>query len=232
MTLSLNEIEVTVRKAALGSGLPLGLAEEAGAVAAWLAAVGFPVEDLMVSALEHSNDEALLLSRAGAIYRLTTNGGACAALRAAPSACDLVVAAARSGKPIAVEAAMDVPALAVAQAAVAARESGVEIAVWIGETLVARLVGESAILFGDMTELAALRSLPVRIRIAQDRDRLESRKFARPDLIAARDLALKDGVRMEPSSWERIRSLAARTLVPATMHSRERGAGAGLIDTD
>lgn len=55
MTLSLNEIEVTVRKAALGSGLPLGLAEEAGAAATWLAVAGFPVEKLMASALEYSS---------------------------------------------------------------------------------------------------------------------------------------------------------------------------------
>ncbi|MDX1541682.1 MAG: DUF3726 domain-containing protein, partial [Geminicoccaceae bacterium] len=38
--MSLNEIELLVRRAALGRGLPYGLAEEAGAAAAWLAAAG------------------------------------------------------------------------------------------------------------------------------------------------------------------------------------------------
>lgn len=173
-----------------------------------------------------------MLKRAGSTCRLSTNGDACAALRAAPSACDLVIAAGRSGKPIAVEAAMDVPALAIAQAAVAAGESGVDIAVEIGRKLAALLAGKSATLFGGVAELAALRGQPVRIRIAQERDQSANNAVTCPDLTGGRNLALDRGVLVEPFLWGRIQSLAARTLVVGTTQSRERGAGAGLIDAD
>jgi hypothetical protein len=43
---------------------------------------------------------------------------------------------------------------------------------------------------------------------------------------------LQCGVCVEDAPWQRVQSLAARTLVPATTQSREHGAGAGLIDTD
>ena len=49
MTFSLNEVEGTVRKAARGAGLPIGIAEDIGRAAAWLCAHG---EDGSAAALE------------------------------------------------------------------------------------------------------------------------------------------------------------------------------------
>ena len=49
MTFSLNEVEATVRKAARGAGLPIGIAEDIGRAAAWLCARG---EDGSAAALE------------------------------------------------------------------------------------------------------------------------------------------------------------------------------------
>ena len=37
MRVSFSEIEVTLRKAALGAGIPLGLAEDFGRIGCWLA---------------------------------------------------------------------------------------------------------------------------------------------------------------------------------------------------
>ena len=42
MSFSLNEVEVTARKAARGAGYPWGLAEEAGRATRWLCAQGLP----------------------------------------------------------------------------------------------------------------------------------------------------------------------------------------------
>jgi hypothetical protein len=80
MRLSLNEIEVTVRKAALGSGLPLGLAEDAGAAAAWLAARGFPVAELIGAALGTPAAESRM-QRSGGMIRFLSEEGACSVLR-------------------------------------------------------------------------------------------------------------------------------------------------------
>ena len=162
MRLSLNEIEVTARKAALGAGLSLGLAEEAGAAAAWLAAAGFPVATLLAAALETSGGEKLQLTRTGAICRLTSGGGACSALRASPSACDLVIAATRSGERIVVDAVIDVPALAIAQAVLGATESDTRLAVEIGRALRVAMAKGSAIFYATMPELATLRCRRVR----------------------------------------------------------------------
>ncbi|HEX6101417.1 MAG TPA: DUF3726 domain-containing protein [Alphaproteobacteria bacterium] len=231
MTLSLNEIEVTVRKAALGAGLPLGLAEDAGAVAAWLAAGGFPVAELMQEALVSAQAGEPRLVRAGQVYRSAAGEGPCAALRLLPSACDLVLAAA-SGGGTAVEAVIDLPVLAVAQAAVACAGGATPLAVEIeGRLRAATGAGQTAIV-GTAAELSEFRSAPVRIRVARDEDFAAASADRTADLARARGSALEAGVRVEEAAWRQIEALAALTLVPATAQSRERGAGAGLVDLD
>jgi hypothetical protein len=232
MTLSLNEIEVTVRKAALGAGLPLGLAEDAGAVAGWLAAGGFPVAELMQEALAspHAGEPRLL--RAGQIYRSAAGEGPCSALRLLPSACDLVLAAASGGGGTAVEAVVDLPVLAVAQAAIACAGGATPLAVEIEGRLRAATGGGRTAIVGTAAELSELRSAPVRIRGVRDEDFTAASAERTADLARARRSALEAGVRVEEAAWRQIETLAARTLVPATAHSRERGAGAGLVDLD
>ncbi|MDF2764732.1 MAG: hypothetical protein K0S81_1726 [Rhodospirillales bacterium] len=231
MRLSLNEIEVTVRKAALGAGLPLGLAEDAGAVAAWLAAGGFPVAALMQEALAWPHIAEPRLVRAGQIYRSVGGEQRCSALRVLPSACDLVLAAA-SGGGTAVEAVIDVPVLAVAQAAIVCAGGALPLAVEIeGRLRAATATGRAAVV-GTAAELSELRSAPVRIRPARDEDFAAGSADLTPDLARARRSALEAGVRVGEAAWREIEALAARTLVPATAQSRERGAGAGLVDLD
>jgi hypothetical protein len=231
MRLSLNEIEVTVRKAALGAGLPLGLAEDAGAVAAWLAAGGFPVAALMQEALAWPHIAEPRLVRAGQIYRSAGGERPCSALRLLPSACDLVLAAAPGGG-TAVEAVIDVPVLAVAQAAIACAGGATPLAVDIDGRLRAASDVERTAIVGTAAELSDLRSAPVRIRPARDEDFAAASAHPASDLARARWSALEAGVRVEEPAWREIEALAARTLVPATAQSRERGAGAGLVDLD
>jgi hypothetical protein len=225
MRLSLNEIEVTARKAALGAGYPLGLAEDAGATAAWLAAAGFPIAELMTAALETARAEPRL-EHNGANARIVAEQGPCSALRVAPSACDIVLAAAGSGEPVAVEATLDVPVLAIAQAALVSASSGVSLRIEIAGEPAMEVAQGQPVFFTGAAKLSALRGEAVRISIANPQPQPP------PVPGPGRETALGQGIPVDAALWEAIRRLAARTLVPATLQSRERGAGAGLIDTD
>lgn len=224
MRLSLNEIEVTARKAALGAGYPLGLAEDAGAAAAWLAAAGFPIAELMTAALETARAEPRLELN-GANARIVAEQGPCSALRVAPSACDIVLAAAGSGEPVAVEATLDVPVIAIAQAALVSASSGVSLRIEIAGEPAMEVAQGQPVFFTGAAKLSALRGEAVRISIADPQPQP-------PVPGPGRETALGQGIPVDAGLWEAIRRLAARTLVPATLQSRERGAGAGLIDTD
>ena len=227
MRLSLNEIEVTARKAALGSGFPLGLAEDAGAAAAWLAASGFPVAELMAAALEGGGAEPRLEAN-GARLRFVADRGPYSVLRLGPSLCDLVLAMREPGRRVETEAELDVPMIAIAHAALASVDSGQPFSIEIAGKAAALLVSSAPMLLVPPAELAALRGERVRIRIATGTD-LEEPTGAIPVETRA---AFREGVSVPAKLWERVRALADRTLVPATAHSHERGAGAGLIDTD
>lgn len=227
MRLSLNEIEVTARKAALGSGFPLGLAEDAGAAAAWLAASGFPVAELMAAALEGGGAEPRLEAN-GARIRFVTDRGPCSVLRLGPSLCDLVLAMSEPGRRVETEAELDVPMIEVAHAALASVDSGQPLSIEIAGKAAALLVPSAPVLLVPPAELAALRGERVRIRIAMGTDLEEPPGAIRVETRAA----FREGVSVPAKLWERVRDLADRTLVPATAHSHERGAGAGLIDTD
>ena len=60
MTYSLNEIEVTSKRAACGAGLDWGIAEDAGRAVRWLAERGLPGPELL---------SALLVAHKGLTYR-------------------------------------------------------------------------------------------------------------------------------------------------------------------
>lgn len=209
MRLSLNEIEVTARKAALGAGLPLGLAEDAGMAAAWLGAAGFPVAALMRSALETTRTPcALRLEEAEGGWRLTGEVSPLPALMAGPSACDLAVTLAKEGRRGRLRLRVDVPALALAQSALASARAKVSLAVRTADGLTD----------ADIAPLSLLRDCEITIEAGDGRDAQVGPAF--------------DGIMVEPTAWAAVQALANRMLVPATRHSRERGAGAGLIETD
>jgi hypothetical protein len=226
MRLSINEIEVTARKAALGAGLPLGLAEDAGAAAAWLAARGFPVAELMAAALEATGPEPRV-ERSGARLLFLSERGPCSVLRVAPSACDLVLVSAEAREPVAVEAVLDVPVLAVAQAVLAAASPGVALLIETAGTPAVEVTQGAPAFLVQPSALAALRCERVRIALSEAAGREAPEPFQ-----AEREAALDQGVWVDADPWHRIQTLADRMLVPATAHSHERGAGAGLIDTD
>jgi hypothetical protein len=222
MRLSLNEIEVTVRKAALGAGLPLGLAEEAGAACVWLAAAGLPVAELARAALDGAASTELRLVRSPGMTRLLAHGGALSTLAAAPSACDLVVSDAQA-PPAVLRMVLDVPALALGQAAVATQRSGLSLCLTAGGVAWGFAAGLAPAGRPEMNRLATLRSCQVTLSRAAD---------AGQPMLSPPAATAHSGVEVDAAQWRVVQALADRMLVSATRHSREHGAGAGLIDTD
>jgi hypothetical protein len=181
----------------------------------------------MVAALEGGGAEPRLEAN-GARIRFVTDRGPCSVLWLGPSLCDLVLAMSEPGRRVETEAVLDVPMIGVAYAALASVDSGQTLSIEIAGKAVALLVPSAPVLLVPPAELAALRGERVRIRIAMGTDLEEPPGAIRVETRAA----FREGVSVPAKLWERVRALADRTLVPATAHSHERGAGAGLIDTD
>lgn len=92
MIVSRNEIETTCQRAALGVGLAHGLAEDAAAIAAWLAASGELAAEIMLRALlsaEACGVSVPCFSQDGNIWR-PAQDAIVPALVAGPSAADLL----------------------------------------------------------------------------------------------------------------------------------------------
>lgn len=218
---SLNEIEVTLRTAGRAVGLPLGLARELARAGAWLAAAGLPPLDLPLAALRGLDQGR---STEGCESR---SGHPASVCFAAPAACDLL-AAGEEG-PVIVDA-VDLPSLAVAYAACASRRYGTAY----------RLAWETS--QGQAVEAIAAEGavhVAAPLLLSPHASRLVVTINAEPCPIGhlwggpgCVEFAAAAGVEVSDTAWEELSALAARMLVPSSEHSRARGAGAGLIDTD
>ena len=98
MHVSLSEVEATVAKAAMGVGLPPGLGEDAGRAAALMLRSGLGALSDLAGALDAVDGGASAgfdMDRVAALRLVPANGAAqLSALRAGPTACDLLLAAA------------------------------------------------------------------------------------------------------------------------------------------
>lgn len=228
--LSLNEIEINVRKAGIGAGLPYGIANETGRAAEWLALAGLPALAICAEALEASLDGKTAVGRG-------TDTGAGWTLAAADDrplcACHAGVVAAdllNAGSTAIRLRSVASPVLVVALLATVTEAPGISVALGSGEGAANVLIAapEVSLLSGAelsawtatadlLIDLASPAAVSAPLRVYCDK--------------ASRERVLETGVPQEPAS-EAIARLFARTLVPASDASRERGAGAGRIDTD
>ncbi len=218
MSLSLNELEVVVHKAALGAGLPVGFAEDAARLAGWLARAG-----LEPAAPVQRDLGELLAGRAGRC-----------ALRQLPPLLDGLVVA-PDGETRTLELAE--PLLAAAALATAANDVGLS-----GQAAWRLPEGGGVEVFAspDLVELRCDRPAALQRPGAA---RVTLRKIARggaglplvfdtAGFLARRQEVVERGLAVEPEAWAALRQLAARILVPASDRSRLAGAGAGDIDRD
>ncbi len=203
---SLNEIEVTLRKATIGAGIPVGLAQDIGQAAAWLAACGMDGAGAGLAAITGKSAAAIGQVADGGAMTFTDASVA----YAGPSAMDFLAA----GHAVQLTG-MDAPLLLVGLAGVAATTYDLDIACDFGAAGVVSVTPDG--LSGDLP--AAL-----------GRD---VNLTASPATSVANDTkASAAGIEVADAVWNNIVELAGKTYVPESEASRLLGAGAGLTDND
>ena len=202
--LSLNELEMSARKAASALGWPFGLAEEFGRAVVW-SAVHLPEAIPRLLDLAELGYGPADCTRTG---RTATFGNSGAA--SAVASFDLL-AAGDCGRVVFRSACRPTGLLGFGGSASDA----------FGTAFTVECGGARATVGGDFCRLTGSldQSCDVSIEVAAH--------------SAGSRLRLpKEGVAIEASVWRRLETLAARFLVPATEMSRRTGAGAGIVDTD
>lgn len=213
---SLNEIDVTLKRAARGAGMPWGMAEEAGKCARWLEGNGLHGAELLLGLLTRTD---------GNDCRTNSPTDTHADVWTAPSGalCPLMagVAVADRADMFTTESSLSLGAMLsplafVPFAASAAKSAGATIEVsWSGAT-----VTVSADRVSIQAEDAAL--------TVQETDAVQCRTVASD---VANDLA-RGRIDIAAGVWKALGDLGHRTFAPDTEASRLAGAGAGLSDND
>ena len=203
--LSLNEIELTVRKAAIACRWPYGLAEEFGRAALWAAEQKLAAICEIIELARPGPASAEPRVEGG---RLVFPEGAAALV----SALDCL--AGKQADEVAVRATGGLPGTA-AFAGAAAKSFGLEFTAARG--------GITLIVAG-----------PTQCRLPERDAAPEGTMMlrARSALRLPTPSALADASPLNEGCWAEAVALAGKTLVPETDASRERGAGAGLLDND
>lgn len=229
--LSLNEIEISVRKAGIGAGLPYGIANETGRAAEWLALAGLPAYAICAEALEASLDKKVAVGRgtdtgAGWMVASADDRPLCAC-HAGVVAADLLNAGSTSIRLRSVAS----PVLVVALLVAVSNAPYVSVVLGDGDGQSAILIASAQVSLVHGLELSAW-TTPSDLLI----DLAEAAGAVSPLRVyadtASREKVFAAGVPPEEAASAAIARLFARTLVPASDASRERGAGAGRIDSD
>lgn len=217
MNFSLNEIEAQVRKAVRGAGLSWGLGEEGGKAMRWLASQNVDASAALSDILGRHERHALdvqIVSSGSHAWR-GKNGAPLCPLTLGAAICDDAWRLAEGDVLRAERVAQPLLLLPfVARAARAAhRALTLDADGW--QTLFSAA--------GDCATPLAIRQMPDAGLVTCKETEAgavttNTASFGRPDI--------------DPSAWSRIEHFAYRTYVPATEHSRQHGAGAGMIDND
>lgn len=229
MHVSLSELEATLAKAASGVGLPLGVGQDAGRAARWLAGNGHdPVPAVVdaLDALDRGRSSGFDARKAiGGSFAPNPGSGGLSSLRAGPSACDLLLSAAQ--KTVTLEA-VDAPGVILMLAGAASRGTAgaLRLSWQAPEGAAFETVCQDGQFHTEQSEAEVLSSPgPATMTLTlADRQPLNGSS-------AACD-AQKEGARVDEAAWRHLAAFASRCLVEATEASRLTGAGAGVVDTD
>ncbi|MEJ8569970.1 DUF3726 domain-containing protein [Microbaculum marinum] len=212
MRRSLNEIEVALRKAAVGAGLPFGQAEDIGEAGAWLCAHGHDGIGACLAALGGSRPEAAAAIRLDG----TSTVPEARVAWTGPSALDLLLADEELAE-IAFTG-IDAPLLLAGCAGVAAAAGGTcfDLRFPTGCTV---SIGPGGLAVSGPLPPAGADAVLTRRGHAGSRPRTPQTSPA-------------EGAEVGEAAWVEVLALAALTYVPASEASRATGAGAGDIDND
>ena len=235
MHVSLSEVQTTVCKAAVAVGLPLGLGEDAGRAARRMMASGVGSFAAFVDALDavdKGRSTGFDADRAIAgDFSPKPAGRLLSALRAGPSACDLVASAASTdmGYGHITLTGVDVPIVILFEALVASADmdmgQGVAWNVDGGGAIQAVCWrGSLALIKGAPEDLLAIDSAEITMHLVAREPRVLA--------ITVDQRIQRDAVEIGEATWRRVTTYADRLLVVATETSRQTGAGAGVVDTD
>ncbi len=227
------EIETLTYKAAVGVGLPVGLAEDAGVAAAWLSMAGFDGVDITCRAIENiSNSKArpVIVSNQSTSFCPDTKGKLASVIYAAPSVFDFLQTTSRV-----TVSHLDEPLLLFAHLVCSSSLRKMEFSLRsvgsIGTVLRGviqrghgRLDGLS---ISNQEEKGGSEVTVTMVSLSEDRNFTLTKKE-----MEMRRVAIQRGVVVNETIWTKLQSLAANTLVPESATSKQRGAGAGMIDND
>ena len=227
------EIETLTCKAAVGVGLPVGLAEDAGVAAAWLSAAGFAGAEIAYRAIENirkGKARPVIVSSHSDSLCPDTKGKLASVMYAAPSVFDFL----QTTSPVTV-VRLDQPLLLFAHLVCSSSIPAVELTLHsVGST--------GAVLQGVIKRgHGRLEGPPFSNQEAKNGSEVsvtmvgvsQGRNFkpTKTEAEARRD-AVQRGVAVSEAIWTKLQRLAAHTLVPESTESKQRGAGAGMIDND
>lgn len=207
MRCSFNEIEATLMKAAVGGGLPHGVAVDAARAGVWLCRHGQDGVGSVLSALRQADDVAVLSGHDG---QVVWEGGAVIACLVAIDA----VQSGTDGDGVRVRGLHSIDFL-IGHASVVAQDRSLE--------FILRTPAGDLRIAGAWPDTGP-------VQIADGEEISVCLAAGEPAQPAMTQFAATSHVPL--SAWQKALALAARTYVPSSQASRERGAGAGLIDND
>lgn len=233
MIVTLNEVEQWCLRALAGAGAPAGVDEDAAWSAAWLVARGFPALETLIAALDRCVDPAAdARIAADSAGRFEADGRS--AILLASGLIDSTLAAAASGKaPARTSVAALADPLFLLPIAERYRRRG-----WCFQLLWkaagAHIDGDGPSMLGDPAALQP--ADPVEVSIACGKQPLGNAQL--PIALRAGDLearyaaTLEHGLAVADATWDRLKALGMRALVPASSESRTRGAGSAASDNE
>ena len=241
MRQSLSELYSTVRKAAVGRGVPHGIAEDLADAVCWLNSLSFDGVTCAVDCLAHwpSDTSAVRLLRDenGLILGTENADTAASALFAGPALGDLLQTGAVPNSGFSVS--IDVPLLALA--AVAQTCARLKRRAWLmihlqGQAVIADCNEETCQLITVTPQLTITAPPATEVTLWPSQPDQSSGDIGalinHEEFSQRRNRALTKGLEVCDGSLEQLEAWAALTLVPESDRSRETGAGAGLLDND
>ncbi len=242
IVLSFNEVMFYFSRAAVGAGLPYGLAEEFGRSSIWIAAGGLDPAEFTSNALKSLDEAQSSLSASqtenGAETVLTCSGEkTLSSLLAGPSVCDWISAKDNDSNENQHFSAKNVDHPFMLAAAVGSFNSRSWEISWHDSrgTLYAVLTAEHGNwkTSWDSADISLMSGAADVIIRSVERSFFNADKWNGKKSYSEKnkERVLETGVQVY-EAWPIIHSFFSRCLVPSTDESRKSGAGAGLVETD
>ena len=199
-----------LKKAAVGSGLPFGLAEDTAQAGAWLICQGHDGVSAVLMAIEEGfNGPATRIEAGHTQIILEGRVALCG-----PSCVELIAGVASVNEVCLFN--VDSPFLLIGQAGVGFQNFDIELTLRFSDGSVASISDRGLTLCGSLPH----RGTDVLVT------RYQSNQTTGTANIRTNDIEI------EPETWHAIEALAAKTYVPSSEISRAKGAGAGPIDNN